>query len=143
MRKNILLISMLISMFVFGLQIAEPAAATSWKTIDHGKFKLTNHYTNVTCNYKWTTYQKGKNYVKTVGYGYNPSANIGAYIYKYYKKVSKTKMKVSGKEVIKYYNYGTAQTLNLGSAQGYTKLTAVQCYWKWYRSITINELKNL
>lgn len=143
MRRNVLLISIVLSMFVFGLQIAEPVAATNWKVIDHGTFKLTNKYTNVTCSYKWTTYQKGKNYVKAVGYGYNPSANIGAYLYHYYKKVSKTKLKVSGKEVVKYYNYGKTQTLNLGSAHGYTKLTAVQCYRKWYRSIFINELKNL
>ena len=143
MRKNILLISMVLSMFVFGLQIAEPVAATSWKTIDHGTFKLTNKYTNVTCIYKWTTYQKGKNYVKVVGYGYNPSTNVGAYLYNYYKKVSKTKLKISSKEVVKYYNLGATRTLNLGSGYAHTKLTAVQCYWKWYRSLMIKEMKTL
>ncbi len=36
MRKNILLITAILSMFVLGLQMAEPVAAASLKEVDHG-----------------------------------------------------------------------------------------------------------
>ncbi len=142
MRKNVLLISMILSMFVFGLQIAEPVAATSWKTIDHGTTKFKSYYGDK-CTYKWTTYQSGKNYVKMVGYMYSPQTNTGVYIYDYFKKVSKTKLKNYGKDVGHYYNYKTSRTINFGNTYCNTKLTAAQYYWKVFRPYMIKNVGKL
>lgn len=63
MRKNILLITAVLSMFVFGLQMAEPAAAASLKEVDHGSYKINGGY-NGYFTYSWKTYQYKTSYVK-------------------------------------------------------------------------------
>ena len=63
MRKNILLITVILSMFVFGLQMAEPTAAASLKEIDHGSYKINDAY-NGYFTYSWKTYQYKTSYVK-------------------------------------------------------------------------------
>lgn len=67
MRKNILLITALLSMFVFGLQMAEPAAAASLKEVDHGSYKFNAGY-NSYYAYSWKTYQYKTSYVKIKAY---------------------------------------------------------------------------
>lgn len=141
MRKNTLIIVMILSMFIFSLQMAEPLTAASLKVVDHGSIKFKVH--NNAGTYTWKTYQKGNNYVKVVGYLYSPSTKRGVYIYNYFEKVSKTKLRNHGKDVVKYYDYGTSQTINIGSTYTHTKLTAAQYYWKVYRPFMIKYVKTL
>lgn len=63
MRKNILLITAIVSMLIFGLQMAEPAAAASLKQVDHGSYKINGPH-NDYFTYSWKTYQYKTNYVK-------------------------------------------------------------------------------
>ena len=133
MRKNILLIAAILSMFVFSLQVAEPAAAASWKVVDHGSFKFKDS-NNSMDTFKWTTYQKGVNYVELMGYAYYPKPKISLYYYIYLQKVSKTKIKITGKIISKNSNIGFRYSQGLGTHYGYTKLTAAQYYWRIFRS---------
>ena len=64
MNKNILLATVILSMFVFGLQMAQPAAAASLKVVDHGSFKV-NGPDHDYFTYSWKTYQYKTSYVKT------------------------------------------------------------------------------
>ena len=134
MRKNSLMIVLMLSMFVFGLQIAEPAAAASLKVVDHGsiKFKDPNNY-NSTDSFKWKTYQKGTSYVVMKGYLYSPTMNRGAYTYVYLNKISKKIIKMTSKATYMDYNTSKSFNKNLGTSYYYTKLTAAQCYWKYVR----------
>ena len=43
MRKNTLIIVMILSMFIFGLQMAEPLTAASLNVVDHGSIKFKVH----------------------------------------------------------------------------------------------------
>ncbi len=129
MNKNSLLIVLVMFIFVFGLQIAEPAAAAGLKEIDHGSYNFTS--CNILTNYKWTTYQKGANYVKMVEYYYFPQYKSKEYCYMYFQKVSATKLKVSEK-IVTYYD-NTHSTKNMKPFYEHTKLTAVKYYWKEFR----------
>lgn len=129
MRKNTLLIATILSMFVFGLQLAEPVAASSLKVVDHGsiKFKDSEDYNN-TLYYKWKTYQKGINYVEIIGYYYSPKHKYGEYIYEHIQKVSKSKVKIYGKLV--FIESGTRDSMNFDTYYAKTKLTAARYYWR-------------
>ena len=78
--------------------------------------------------YTWKTYQKGTSFVEMIGYGYSPQTNRGVYSYMYLQKVSKTKLKEYGKDIIKDHNSGTSQTMTFSPEYVYTKLTAAQHY---------------
>jgi len=131
MRKNIVLIAAILSMFVFSLQIAEPVAAAKLKVVDHGSTKFKDPYDKSTVTYKWKTYQMGTNYVEVVGSYYFPEYNLREYVYVYLKKVSKTKIKMSGKITVKDSHSSHSQSI--GSHYYYTKLTAAQYYWRVVR----------
>lgn len=134
MRKNVLLIAAILSMFVFGLQIAEPVAAASYKLVDHGSIKFKDpYYYNTTDTFKWKTYQKGTNYAVMKGYLYNPKTNRCAYTYVYLQKITKKILKMTMKETYKDYNTGKSINKNLGTTYYKTKLTAAQCYWRYAR----------
>ena len=130
MRNKSILIVAVLAMFVFSLQIAEPAAAAKLKVMDHGSIKFKDHSNNATGTYKWTAYQSGINYVKVAGTYYYPY-NLKLYMYVYLQKISKTKIKMSSKLIVKapYYSYSK----NMGTQYGYTKLSAVQYYWRVLR----------
>ena len=139
MRKNIVLMALMLSMFV-GLQVAEPAAASSLKVVDHGSLKL--HNGNLTATYNWKTYQSGTSYVKTVGHVYCPQTKRSVYTYVYLKKISKTILKSYGKYVIVSAS-GHSKTIKISPEYGYTKLTAAQCYWRYSRPEMISEVSKL
>ena len=67
MKKNILLITAILSLFVLGLQMAEPAAAVSLKEVDHGSYKFNGAQNNYYA-YSWKTYQYKTSYVKIKAY---------------------------------------------------------------------------
>lgn len=129
MRNNVILIAAILFMFVFGLQLAEPAAAANLKVVDHGsiKFKDTEDYNN-TLYYKWKTYQKGINYVEIIGCYYSPIHKYKEYIYEHIQKVSKSKVKIYGKLV--FIESGTHHSMNFETYYAKTKLTAAQYYWR-------------
>ena len=125
MGKNIVLVALISFMFVIGLQVAEPAAAASLKVIDHGYYKLDNNGT-----YKWTAYKKGENYVVMKG-SYYPETNLyKAYLYMYFQKISKTKIKITEKSFVKNKKTGKTKILYQKVSYPKTKLTAVQYYWR-------------
>lgn len=130
MKNKSILIAAVLAMFVFSLQIAEPASAAKLKVMDHGSIKFNDHSNNVTGTYKWTAYQSGINYVKIAGTYYYPH-NLKVYMYMYLQKISKTKIKISGKVIGKapYYSYSQS----IGTHYDYTKLSAVQYYWRVLR----------
>ena len=131
MNKNVLLMALVMSTFVFGLQIAEPAAAASLKVIDHGSYNFKEKNNNVT--YKWKTYQKGVNYVKIVEYYYFPQYKTNKYWYTYLQKVSATKIKVKEKIFDYYSDDSSTETTKLYHIP--TKLTVAKYYWKKIRPI--------
>lgn len=130
MRNKSILIAAVLAMFVFSLQIAEPAAAAKLKVIDHGSIKFKDTYEHCTDTYKWTAYQSGINYVKVVGTYYYPHS-LKEYVYVYLQKISKTKIKMTGKVVAKAPYYSSSK--NLSTQYYYTKLSAVQYYWRVLR----------
>lgn len=129
MNKNLVLMALIMSMFV-GLQIAEPAAAASMKVVDHGSIKLKDYYGNP-YTFTWKTYQIKTSYVKMVGHAYSPKTKKEAYMYVYIQKISKNLVKISGKDVLKYS--GHTKTIKIPTEYGYSKLTAAQCYWRYFR----------
>jgi hypothetical protein len=54
---------MVLSIFVCGLQIVEPAAAAKAKVIDTGSYSDYDNETNTTLKTAWKTYQYNKNHV--------------------------------------------------------------------------------
>lgn len=136
MNKNVLLIALMLSMCFVSLQIAEPAAAASLKVVDHGSMKL--NVNNVTGTYTWKTYQRGTSYVEMIGYAYSPKTKVGVYTYVYIQKVSKTIVKSYGKDVIKYS--GHSQTIKISPQYCYTKLTAAQCYWRYFKPALLSDI---
>lgn len=140
MNKNIVLMALMVSMFVFGLQIAEPAAAASLKMIDHGSMNIKQHTDNNTINFNWKTYQKGKNYVVMKNCLYSHKYNKAAYCYFYIQKINKNTMKVTEKDVYTNYNTGKSTTKNYKPAYDKTKLTAVQYYWKYIRGACLQAI---
>jgi hypothetical protein len=140
MKKNIILMTLIIFMFVFGLQIAEPAAAASLKVVDHGSVKFKD-YKNNTCTYTWKTYQSGTSYIKMVGHVYSPKTKRGVYTYVYIQKISKTIVKSYEKNVFTYS--GLSKTTKTSPEYSYSKLTAAQCYWRYFRPAILSELSKL
>ena len=128
MRKNVVLMALISFMFVIGLQVAEPAAAASLKVIDHGSTKFKEGNTDIT--YKWTAYKKGENYAVMKGSYYPEINSYKTYLYMYFQKISKTKIKITEKSFVK--NKKTGKTKIIGQKISYhkTKLTAVQYYWR-------------
>lgn len=61
MKLNIFLIFALLTIFVCGLQLAEPAAAAKAKLIDQGSHVTKNN--NSTYKTTWKTYQYNKNHI--------------------------------------------------------------------------------
>lgn len=142
MNKNILLIAAILSMFVFSVQVAEPAAAASLKVVDHGAIKLKDPVNNSKfITYKWTTYQRGTSYVAMIGYLYSPGTNKGVYTYIYLQKVRKNLIKMYGKQIMKNYNTRTSTTKKLSTTYCYTKLTAAQAYWRVIKPSFLQGLK--
>ena len=131
MRKNVVLIAAILSMVFFSLQIVEPASAASLKVVDHGSFTFKDS-TGGSDTFKWTTYQKGVDYVEVIGCAYYPKTKITLYYYLYLQKVSKNKIKVNGKFVGK--SSGVNYSQNLGDYYDSTKLTGAQYYWRIFRS---------
>ena len=121
MRKNILLITAILSMFVFGLQMAEPAAAASLKEIDHGSYKINDAY-NGYFTYSWKTYQYKTSYVK-----------IKVYV-KFKGQKTQTMTTTLRKEskyilqIREFYNKKWAVTYYIPE-----KRTAAQYYWRVVR----------
>lgn len=130
MNKNLVLMALVMSMFVFGLEIAEPAAAASMKVVDHGSVKIKDSYGNPG-TFTWKTYQIKTSYVEMIGKAYVPKTKKQAYMYVYIQKVSKNLVKISGKDVLKYS--GHTKTKYIPTTYGYSKLTAAQCYWRYFR----------
>ncbi len=129
MRKNIVLVALISFMFVIGLQAAAPISAASLKVIDHDFTKFKDGNTTVT--YKWTTYKKGENYAVMKGKYYPDINSYTSYYYMYFQKISKTKIKITEKTFVINKKTGKSKTLNQKTYYRYTKLTAVQYYWKF------------
>lgn len=140
MRKNVLLIAAVVSMFVFSLQVAEPAAAAKLKVVDHGSVKLKDSYDGV-MSFKWTTYQRGTNYVAMIGYLYSPQSKKGCSMHIYIQKLGKTLIKTYGTEKFKNYKTGHSFTKKLKPDYYYTKLTAARAYWRLFRPSLLAEMK--
>jgi hypothetical protein len=121
MRKNILLITAILSMFVFGLQLAEPAAAASLKQVDHGSYKV-NGPNNYYFIYSWKTYQYKTSYIK-----------IKVYV-KFKGQKTQTMTTTLRKEskyilqIREFYNKKWAVTYYIPE-----KRTAAQYYWRIIR----------
>lgn len=130
MNKNLVLMALMMSMFVFGLEIAEPAAAASMKVVDHGSVKVKDSYGNPG-TFTWKTYQIKTSYVEMVGHAYWTKPKKEVYMYVYIQKVSKNIVKISGKGISKYL--GHTKTKYLPAEYAYSKLTAAQCYWRYFR----------
>ena len=139
MRKNILLISIIFSMFI-GIQIAEPASAASWKTIDHGSIKLNGDTAGI-ITYKWTTYQKGVNNVEMKFSFDVPKEKFKQYYQINLQKVSKTKLKMIGKTYVAYYT-GKHDSTSSSTQYQHTKLTAAQYYWRVIRPSMLGTSKS-
>ncbi|MEN6291204.1 MAG: hypothetical protein ABFD07_04195 [Methanobacterium sp.] len=139
MRKNVLLISIIFSMFI-GLQIAEPASATSWKAVDHGSIKL-NGGTEGIITYKWTTYQKGVNTVEMKFSFDVPKEKFKQYYQINLQKISKTKLKMTGKTYVAYYT-GKHDSKSSSTKYQHTKLTAAQYYWREIRPSMLGAFKS-
>ena len=137
MNKNLVLMALMMSMFVFGLEIAEPAAAASMKVVDHGSVKFKDGYGNPG-TFTWKTYQIKTSYVEMVGHAYSPKTKKEAYMYVYIQKISKNIVKISGKDVLKYA--GHTKTKFIPTEYCYSKLTAAQCYWRYLRPYLLSEI---
>jgi hypothetical protein len=121
MRKNILLVAAIISMFVFSLQMAEPAAATSLKQVDHGSYKVNGPNNNYFI-YSWKTYQYKTSYVK-----------IKAYLKFKWQKTQTMTMTLRKEsryilQIRQFYNKKWASTIYIPE-----KRTAAQYYWRVIR----------
>jgi hypothetical protein len=132
MRKNIVLITLMLSIFVFSLQIAEPVAAV--KVVDHGT-KVTYDNDLGWMKIVWKTYQYNNNYLKmhvkyyfkqNGKYVLDESDNITL------AKITKSKIKIT---------INALSVDNIGGKPGVTyrktELNAAHYYWREFRSETI------
>jgi len=122
MRKKMVLAALISFMFIFSLQMAEPAAAAKMKKVDSGSITFSTpdsgKYT-----YSWTTYQRGTSYLKVLGKMYSHKYGESVSMNFYITKVSKKKVKVSG------YIDGES----IGTHYDRTKLTGARYYWRIFR----------
>ena len=128
MRKNIVLMVLISFIFVVGLQVAEPVAASSLKVIDKAYTKWKDGNTTVT--YKWTAYKNGENYVVMKGTYYPVVNSWQLHYYTYLQKTSKTKIKITEKTFSTNVKTGKNKIISQKTYYRTTKLTAVKYYWK-------------
>ncbi|MCK9150543.1 hypothetical protein [Methanobacterium alcaliphilum] len=124
--KRVILVALTLLVFVFAVQMAEPAAAAKYKKFDSGTKVFYSSYWNTYYKYSWNSYKK-PNYIlvkdKTIWYDNNEKIT-GKYVL---KKVNKKKLKI----VDKYYSSRTKKVTTKVYYKK-TKLTAYKYYKKHF-----------
>ena len=137
MKRNIVLVAAIVTMFVFGLQIVEPVAAA--KVVDQGNKKVYDGDLGW-MKIAWTTYQYKKNsktnnnFVKTHVKYYFKQPN-GKYELREIQDITLAKTtKSTIKITIRALHPGEKPIGHPGVTYRTTNLTVAQYWWKEFRS---------
>lgn len=114
-NKKLILVLILCSVFVVGLQIAEPVSSASWKKFDSGYYKISDGRL-----VKYTSYIKGVNQIRMNNY-------------KNSKLIGTTDFVKTGSKVVVSFKNGKGKSN--GKTTIYTKLNLKNFYHKFIISV--------
>ncbi|MCK9150544.1 hypothetical protein [Methanobacterium alcaliphilum] len=97
---------LILFVFVFAVQMAEPASAAKWKKFDKGEKFFYSDYDQL-ISYKWVSYKKGTKYAKVYSWWTNHDSGKKVRINIYFKKMSKKIIRIktssNGKTKTQYF----------------------------------------